>query len=204
MKMSDTISSLAAALSKAQGAIDDATKTGLNPAFRSKYADLAAVRAAIREPLAVNDLSIVQGPRRADGGVEVETMILHKSGEWISESVFIPVSKWDAHGMGSGITYARRYGLMALLCIATDDDDGNAAVEKGGPAAPVKKAMPKADDKYVKVMKAGVDAANAGTETLRDWYKALGNDDRGAIGSDELNELKALASAADAKKGAAQ
>ena len=72
MKMSESIAHVATALSKAQGMIDDATKTGLNPAFKSKYADLAAVRAVIREPLAVNDLAIVQGPRRADGGVEVE------------------------------------------------------------------------------------------------------------------------------------
>ena len=197
MKMSDTISSIAAALSKAQGMIDDATKTGLNPAFRSKYADLASVRAAIREPLAVNDLSIVQGPRRADGGVEVETMILHKSGEWISESVFIPVTKWDAHGMGSGITYARRYGLMALLCIATDDDDGNAAVQTSGPAAPAKKAVKMADPN--KVLDAGRAAAANGTEALRDWFKSLGTEERSAAAS-MIDELKALAAEKDAAK----
>ena len=196
MKMSETISALATALSKAQGMIDDATKTGLNPAFRSKYADLASVRAAIREPLAVNDLAIVQGPRKADGGVEVETMILHKSGEWISESVFIPVTKQDAHGMGSGITYARRYGLMALLCIATDDDDGNAAVQSA-PAAPAKKAAPKVDAE--KVIAAGEAAAAKGTDGLREWYKSLPNDERGALDADALNALKALANKAITK-----
>lgn len=196
MKMSETISALATALSKAQGMIDDATKTGLNPAFRSKYADLASVRAAIREPLAVNDLSIVQGPRKAEGGVEVETMILHKSGEWISESVFIPVTKQDAHGMGSGITYARRYGLMALLCIATDDDDGNAAVQSA-PAAPAKKAVKMADPN--KVLDAGRAAAANGTEALRDWFKALGTEERSAATS-MIDELKALAAEKDAAK----
>jgi len=198
MKMSETISALASALSKAQGMIDDATKTGLNPAFRSKYADLASVRAAIREPLAVNDLSVVQGPRRADGGVEVETMILHKSGEWISECVFIPVTKNDAHGMGSGITYARRYGLMALLCIATDDDDGNAAVQSA-PATPAKKAAPKADPE--KVMASGEVAASKGTDSLREWYKKLPNNERGAIGADDLEVLKTLAKNNDDAKG---
>ena len=199
MKMSETISALATALCKAQSQIDDATKTGLNPAFRSKYADLASVRAAIREPLAVNDLSVVQGPRKAEGGVEVETMILHKSGEWISESVFIPVTKNDAHGMGSGITYARRYGLMALLCIATDDDDGNAAVQSS-PAAPAKKAPPKADPE--KVMLAGRAFASKGTESLRNWYKALPNDERGAVDADDLNALKVIAGLADKKDDA--
>ena len=57
MKMSETISELALALSKAQGQIEDATKDGINPAFKSKYADLSAYRAVIREPLAVNDLA---------------------------------------------------------------------------------------------------------------------------------------------------
>lgn len=191
MKMSETISEVATALSIAQGMIDDATKTGLNPAFRSKYADLAAVRAVIREPLAKNGLAIVQGPRRAEGGVEVETMLIHKSGEWISESVFIPITKWDAHGMGSGITYGRRYGLMSILCIATEDDDGNSAVEKGGPVAPAKKAAPKVN--VEKVMEAGKAAATNGTEALRSWYKNLSNEERGAIGAEELNDLKAFA-----------
>jgi hypothetical protein len=138
MKMSETISAIASALAKAQGEIEDATKTGINPAFRSKYADLAAVRAVVREPLSVNDLCVMQFPRTIPGGVEVETMILHKSGEFVSEALFIPVSKNDAHGIGSGITYARRYGLMSLLCLAADDDDGNAAVEKS--PAPALKA----------------------------------------------------------------
>jgi hypothetical protein len=191
MKMSETISEVATALSIAQGMIDDATKTGLNPAFRSKYADLAAVRAVIREPLAKNGLAIVQGPRRAEGGVEVETMLIHKSGEWISESVFIPITKWDAHGMGSGITYGRRYGLMSILCIATEDDDGNSAVEKGGPVAPAKKAAPKVN--VEKVMEAGKAAATNGTEALRSWYKNLSNEERGCISADDLTELKVIA-----------
>lgn len=201
MKMSETIAEIATALSKAQGMIDDATKTGLNPAFRSKYADLAAVRAVIREPLAVNDLAIVQGPRRADGGVEVETMLVHKSGEWISESVFIPVAKWDAHGMGSGITYGRRYGLMSILCIATEDDDGNTAVEKGGPAAPpAKKAAPKVNAD--KVIEKGNAAAANGTDALRDWYKSLSNDERSSLGAEGLEALKNLAKKQDDMKPA--
>ena len=122
MRQSDSIIALATALSKAQGEIDDATKTGMNPAFRSKYADLAAVRAVIREPLAVNDLAVVQLPRSIDGAVEVETMIIHKSGEFIAETLRMPVNKWDAHGIGSGITYGRRYGLMSMLGLAADDD----------------------------------------------------------------------------------
>jgi hypothetical protein len=142
MRMSDTITELAAALAKAQGAMDDATKSETNPHFRSKYADLAAVREVIREPLAVNDLSIIQAPRSREGEVEVETMILHKSGEFIAETLSVPLTKRDAQGIGSAISYARRYGLMSLLGLAAADDDGNEASRRA-PVAPVDPAPAK-------------------------------------------------------------
>ena len=90
MKMSDTIAELAAALSIAQGQIDDAAKTVRNDFYKSKYADLASVRAAIRQPFADNGLSVVQFPRTVTGGVEVETMLLHTSGEFMAETLFMP------------------------------------------------------------------------------------------------------------------
>jgi hypothetical protein len=190
MKTSDSITAIAPALVKAQALIEDAVKDSSNPAFRSKYADLSAVLAVIRKPMADNDLCVLQSPDRSDGGVEVETRILHKSGEWISQSCFIPITKWDAHGTGSGITYGRRYGLMAIFCIGTEDDDGNTAVQSG-PAAPAKKVAPKVN--VEKVLDAGKAAAANGTDALRDWYKGLPNDERGAIDADSLNVLKALA-----------
>jgi hypothetical protein len=198
MKMSDTITAIATALAKAQGEIEDATKTGINPAFRSKYADLAAVRAVIREPLAVNDLSVMQFPRTVAGGVEVETMILHKSGEYMSESLFMPVSKNDAHGIGSGITYARRYGLMSLLCLAADDDDGNAAVEKG--PAPAPKPEKTTDPKLVKAAIASGEAAakKSGSQGATDWWSGLSNDLRAAIPAEDKLRIKQLGQETDA------
>jgi len=190
MKTSDSVTAIAPALVKAQALIEDAVKDSSNPAFRSKYADLSAVLAVIRKPMADNDLCVLQSPDRSDGGVEVETRILHKSGEWISQSCFIPITKWDAHGTGSGITYGRRYGLMAIFCIGTEDDDGNTAVQSG-PAAPTKKVAPRVN--VEKVLDAGKAAAANGTDALRDWYKGLPNDERGAIDADSLNVLKALA-----------
>jgi len=201
MNTSDSIAAIAPALVKAQALIEDAVKDSSNPAFRSKYADLSAVLAVIRKPMADNDLCVLQSPNRADGGVEVETRILHKSGEWISQSCFIPINKWDAHGTGSGITYGRRYGLMAIFCIGTEDDDGNTAVQSG-PAAPAKKVAPKVDPE--KVFAAGHTAAQKGTDALRDWYKKLANDERGALDSDDLNSLKELAAKATTAKDDAQ
>ena len=202
MKMSETIAELATALSKAQGQIEDATKDGLNPAFRSKYADLAAVRAVIREPLAVNDLAIMQFPRTRQGFVEVETMLIHKTGEFVSETLELPVSKFDAHGIGSGITYGRRYGLMSVLCLAAVDDDGNAATEKA-PAAPAKKAEPDAKELAV-LSKAMVEAAALGVEALTAKWRTLTTDQRTSIDPKFIKEWKEAAAKADASKTEAE
>jgi hypothetical protein len=198
MKMSETIAELATALSKAQGQIEDATKDGLNPAFRSKYADLAAVRAVIREPLAVNDLAIMQFPRTRQGFVEVETMLIHKTGEFVSETLELPVSKFDAHGIGSGITYGRRYGLMSVLCLAAVDDDGNAATEKA-PAPPAKKAEPDAKE-LAALSKAMVEAAALGVEALTAKWRTLTTDQRTSIDPKSIKEWKEAAAKADASK----
>lgn len=131
MTTSDQIDKLAEALAKAQGQISGAIKDSTNPFFKSKYADLASVMDACRIPLSVNGLAIVQAARSSPGGVEVETMLIHSSGQWIKESLHLPVVKPDAQGIGSAITYARRYGLAAMVGICPEDDDGNSAVNRG-------------------------------------------------------------------------
>lgn len=202
MKMSETINELATALSKAQGQIEDATKDGINPAFRSKYADLAAVRAVIREPLAVNDLAIMQFPRTRQGYVEVETMLIHKSGEYVSETLELPVAKFDAHGIGSGITYGRRYGMMSMLCLAAVDDDGNAATEK---ATPPKKPEPKkseySDKEIAGFALALKAAAEKGMNSLTTSWRSFDLSQRELFDSEAVADLKKIAAAADAAKG---
>ena len=130
MNKSESIAGLAAALAKAQGAMKGAVKDSANPFFKSKYADLASVVEAIRNAFSANGLSYVQTVQSSDlDEVRVETMILHSSGEWISCGVLaLPVSKNDAQGYGSALTYARRYSLSAAVGVAPEDDDGNAAV----------------------------------------------------------------------------
>lgn len=125
--MSQDIGELAKALSKAQGEMTFAVRDSLNPHFRSKYADLASVIDAIRKPLSDNGLSFVQSTYMADGMPGVKTLLLHTSGQWISSSCVIKPSKMDPQGMGSALTYARRYALSAIVGIAQDDDDANAA-----------------------------------------------------------------------------
>ena len=197
MKMSDTIAEFAAALSKAQGMIDDASKASANPFFKSKYADLAAVRAVIREPLAVCDLAIIQAPRVVDGGAEVETLIMHKSGEYMSETLFMPAGKADAHGYASAITYARRIGIMSLLCLASYDDDGNTAVESTR-AAPPKKAVSPG------LVKQGEAVAGTGYVALTEWWNGLTEDDRKSFPSAERDRLRGIAKVADGSSVEAQ
>ena len=128
MNRSEQINELAAALATAQGQMGGAKKESDNPFFKSKYADLASVVDAIRGPFAEHGLSYVQAPKPIDGErVCVETLLMHASGQWISSEVDVPVSKQDAQGYGSALTYARRYGLQAIAGVAAEDDDGNAA-----------------------------------------------------------------------------
>jgi len=131
MQRSESIKEIATALAKAQGEIKGAVKDSDNPFFKSKYADLASVVEAIREPFSKNGLSYIQTVEPSDGEeVRVETTILHSSGEWLSGGVLaVPVSKQDAQGFGSALTYARRYSLSAATGVAPEDDDGNAAAK---------------------------------------------------------------------------
>ena len=130
MNKSESIASLAKSLAKAQGEVENASKASVNPHFKSKYADLAEVLNTVRPVFASCGLSFVQMPSFADGIVSVETMLVHESGEWISETASSPITKQDAQGVGSAITYLRRYSLAAFAGIAQEDDDANASVGK--------------------------------------------------------------------------
>ena len=129
MKHSESIAALAGALAKAQLQIEPASKNATNPHFRSHYADLASIWDACRGPLNTNGLSIVQFPCDGEvGRTGLCTMLLHSSGEWISEVVTTRSQKDDPQGLGSALTYLRRYALAAVVGVtATEDDDGNAA-----------------------------------------------------------------------------
>lgn len=125
---SNTIGELAGALAKAQGAYGRATKQSDNPYFKSKYADLATVLEAIRQPLSDNGLAFVQLVYPNPASAVVESALMHSSGEWISATIELTPARVDPQGMGSAITYARRYGASALLGIAQEDDDGEKAM----------------------------------------------------------------------------
>ncbi len=142
MKHSEQINELATALAKAQGAIKGASKDRDNTFFKSKYATLASHVEAIREAFSTNGLSYAQFVITQDNAVGIETMLMHASGQWLlGDPFFVPVTKADAQGFGSAMTYCRRYSLSAAAGTAPDDatdDDGNAATT----AAPKPKERP--------------------------------------------------------------
>ena len=92
MNTSETLSKLAPALVKAQAAMAGATKSAANPFFKSKYANLEEVIRVVKEPFAANGLSFVQFPISGEGTAGVETIILHESGEFISNEFHIATS----------------------------------------------------------------------------------------------------------------
>ena len=142
--MSNSIGNLAAALAAAQAEMKPASKNAANPFLKNKYADLQSCFEACNAVLPAHKLSISQIIVPAESGyISVQTFLMHESGEWISSVCTLPCavpvsgngkpSVNAAQAAGSAITYARRYGLSAIVGLATDDDDGNAA---GAPVQP--------------------------------------------------------------------
>jgi hypothetical protein len=130
MNKSDTLKELATSLAKAQCELENATKATTNAFFKSKYADLAECLNTVRPVFSKHGLSISQFPTYENGIAHVETILLHSSGEWLSNVSSAPVGKQDAQGVGSATTYLRRYALAAIAGIAQEDDDANNSVGK--------------------------------------------------------------------------
>lgn len=124
------IGKLAEALARAQSEMSGAKKDLINPFFKSRYADLASVWEACRAPLSKNGLSIVQATDENQNGIILRTKLLHSSGQWVESVYPIRPSKTDPQGIGSAVTYARRYSLMALVGVSAEDDDGESAMDR--------------------------------------------------------------------------
>lgn len=127
MDRSPQIELLAVALSKAQAMLKSAPKDSLNPHFKSRYADLASALDACREALAAHGFSVSQHPTSEGKVVRLETILLHASGQFLSSTLTMTAQQDTPQGIGSAVTYARRYALMAIVGIAADDDDGEQA-----------------------------------------------------------------------------
>lgn len=144
---------------EAQKEMADAKKDAKNPFFKSLYADLNAVREACIPVLNKHNIAVLQPIIQKDGKSYVRTILMHDTGESLESDVEIIFGKTnDAQAQGSGITYARRYGLQSLVNIGAADDDGNAAVQ---PAKPFAKLNNVADDEEMQRLKSEKKEADA-------------------------------------------
>lgn len=147
---------LSSAMALAFSEIEAATKgtAGQVGQQKYKYADLGSVIDAIKPALIAHGLFFTQRPKPGEGGVCIETVLHHQTGEQLSlGTLFVPANKQDAQGFGSALTYARRYGLMTAFGVPAEDDDGNAAAASHR-AAPPRQATtePRIDDSQLRVL----------------------------------------------------
>lgn len=133
MTVSPSIAKVAVALVAAQAKMGTASKDAKNPFFKSKYADINAVREAALPALADQKVGVFQPTVVVNGRQYVRTLLLHESGEFMAADTEVLCSKPnDPQALGSAITYARRYGLQSFMNIASEDDDGESAVPSRG------------------------------------------------------------------------
>lgn len=136
MRTSQTTTAIFKAFIAAQSTIGTAAKNKVNPHLKNKYADLDSVWSAVSPALQANKLGVIQTPIPSeDGKLHLETMIIHESGEFIAETLVMPLSKQDPQGYGSALTYARRYHLSAMMGVVQDDDDAQSAIKSSAAAA---------------------------------------------------------------------
>jgi hypothetical protein len=172
MKQSESIDKIIPAFIAFQSDMPSVPKDGNNPHFKSKYATLGAITEATRPHLAKHGLGFMQWMSNRDGYQLIVTRIMHTSGQWMEDEGYIlNPTKNDPQGMGSAVTYARRYTLGASLGIITeDDDDGNRASEP----APAKKPAPKPEPAPLQEP---------------DWFNDMGElNDKGKLAAKSIHE----------------
>lgn len=137
MRTSTEVNLISAALVKAQQKIKHAIKDAQNPHFRNDYATLESVIDSTKEALFENGIVVLQAPSND----VLTTRLQHASGQFFETDLKLLLTKQDMQGLGSAITYARRYALASMLNISQADDDGNAAVQSSKAPKAVKAAV---------------------------------------------------------------
>lgn len=145
MKTSPTITKIAPAVVAFCADVKAVAKNATNSHFGSRYATLDALWTYVRPHLAQHGLAYIEGGEPTDGThITLTGLLLHVSGEWISGALTLPLDKATAQGVGSAVTYGRRYLLGMMLSLTTDDDDdGNAASATSATSAPRAASAPR-------------------------------------------------------------
>ena len=177
-RMSEDIGKISLALSKAQGIMANAHKDSNNPFFKSKYSDLASCWDACREPLAKNDLAIVQGHSISEkGDVVLTTLLTHSSGQFFEGTISIRPTKNDPQMYVAATTYGRRCGLCAMVGISPADDDGNSISGKASVSTSKPKPARKAAATTTKPAEKTTKAKGKSKPPVEEIDEALADDD---------------------------
>lgn len=169
IKHSEEIKDLVSSLVKAQSVMKPAIYNRVNPHFKSRYADFASCMDACRGPLSDNGLAVIQSCETIDGKLSLVTMLAHVSGQWMKSEFPIISSKMDSQGIGSAMTYAKRYSLCGMIGIVADeegDDDGEAAMGRD------KKEHKPKENKLPKLLKMFNDADH---ELVKEYVQVVMN-----------------------------
>jgi hypothetical protein len=200
---SESIGALVGALALAQSEIRAADKDRENPFYKSSYSTLASVWAACREQLGKNGIAVIQVPQLEGSAIVLYTWLAHKSGEWMRSRYPVNPAKHDPQGIGSAVSYARRYALAAMVGVysADEDDDGEAASEHPR-AKPAAKGAPAV--KNGEVATGAGKSANGATEKPADPPKDDTSSAKPSLGSlkAEIDAVRTSSEPKDAKLAA--
>jgi len=176
MQTSDTLGKFATAMAKAQATMGGAAKDSRNPHFNSAFADLASVVNAVKGPLSTNGIAFVQMPSSTGDLVSVTTRLVHSSGEWMQCTLSARPRKSDPQGVGSVVTYLKRYTLQAMCGVPSEDDDGNAGSQ--GPERQQERRPEPRQDFDSSAAVATIEAAWSEhyNGTAADWAQSVGFD----------------------------
>ena len=183
MKTSESVAKIYPALIQFHAQAPKIAKESENPYFHSKYADIYTILDAIRQPLADLGLAVIQSVEALPDSdrIACTTRVIHASGEWIEGSAVVAVLKHDPQAYGSATTYARRYGLQGVLCLAAEDDDAESAMGD--------RSSPHAADPPRPVARAGT--AYPATEKQKAMIVGLAGEIRGVAAADYVAKVLA-------------
>ncbi len=157
MEKSEDIKELAIALCMAQSKMPTAKKT--TKGHYGTYTELSEIISISKQPLFDNGLSYCQLPMTDNELVGVETILMHKSGQWLSNKLLMKPTRQDPQAYGSVLSYAKRYSLQSILGISSEDDDGQYSSDKKS-VNKITNSTPKKESEY--------DDCSCGTKKLND------------------------------------
>jgi hypothetical protein len=199
IEQSTEVVELFKALHAAQSELTGVRKDSKNPHFKNSYASLEAVIDTVRDPLNAHGLAFMQAPgQMVNGAVEVTTALMHVSGQWLRSTLHVPLAKQDPQGLGSAITYACRYSLMAMLGLPAVDDDADMATRSPPQRQATKPAaVPETQDSTARFMDTCRKKVAGFTDyqAMRNWWGSADFAKQAAdfgLGEAHMAELKTL------------